>query len=242
MATLTEFLLNIFSLHWSSNLTVPIKVAVLLIFSALIDQFAITECLLSVNERNLFPCCHQSHYRPTLRHSWPPAPASVSPSTGHFVSHPGVTPGPITSCMVTTHTRVSDIRRCSMQQTLVTPGPRVFVLAVYTPSTSSSTWPRVRNIRTLSQTSMCVGHRDMVSPWTETKTMAAWCRECELWADTCGNQSHWEAGAGTRGENKNAAETDNSINIPLNSNQRINYQQIPLFAHCQQIVRCWHRN
>ena len=96
MATLTEFLLNIFSLHWSSNLTVPIKVAVRLIFSALIDQFAITECLLSVNERNLFPCCHQSHYRPTLRHSWPPAPASVSPSTGHFVSHPGVTPGPIT--------------------------------------------------------------------------------------------------------------------------------------------------
>ena len=92
-----------------------------LIFSAVIDQFAISECLLSVNERNLFPCCHQSHYRPTLRHSWPPAPASVSPSTGHFVSHPGVTPGPITSCMVTTHTRVPDIRLCSVQQTLSPP-------------------------------------------------------------------------------------------------------------------------
>ena len=179
MATLTEFLLNIFSLHWSSNLTVPIKVAVRLIFSALIDQFAITECLLSVNERNLFPCCHQSHYRPTLRHSWPPAPASVSPSTGHFVSHPGVTPGPITQ---PGHHPHPGPWHQAMQYAadLVTPGPRVFVLAVYTPSTSSSTWPRVRNIRTLSQTSMCVGHRDRVSPWTETKTMAAWCRG--MWA------------------------------------------------------------
>ena len=44
-----------------------------------------------VNEQNLFPCCHRTHYRPTLRHSWPPGPASVSPSTGHFVSHSGVT-------------------------------------------------------------------------------------------------------------------------------------------------------
>ena len=36
----------------------------------------------------------------------------------------------------------------------VTPGPRVFVLAVYTPSTSSSTRPGVRNIRdSVSQTS-----------------------------------------------------------------------------------------
>ena len=192
----------------------------------------------------MFPCCHRTHYRPTLRHSWPPGPVSVSPSTGHFVSHSGVTRQLLAQpSVVTTHTRVSDIRRCSMQ-TPVTPGPRVFVLAVYTPSTSSSTWLGVRNIRdsvTNIRTS-CAWDTGTRCHLEETKTMAAWCRECELSQMVASAlSSHlWQSellrgGGGTRSENKNATETDNSINIPLNSNRRINYQQIPLFSLCQQI-------
>ena len=82
---------------------------------------------------------------------------------------------------------------------------------------------------------------------TLTKTMAAWCRG--MWGESGDrNSSHlWQSevlsrgGGGSdtrRSENKNAAQSDNSINIPLNSNQRINYKQIPLFSLCQHIVRC----
>ena len=123
--------------------------------------------------------------------------------------------------------------------------------------------PGVRNIRgSVSQTSGHVTHCHTRGAWDRgqargvtleprTKTMAAWCRECELCSQmiAAAPSSHlWQsgplshgpgAGAGvTRSENRNAAETDISINILLNSNQRINYKQIPLFSLCQQIVWC----
>ena len=75
--------------------------------------------------------------------------------------------------------------------------------------------------------------------------MAAWCRgECEPQPNdrfsselTLVAIRAIERRGRDTDENKNATETDNSINIPLNSNRRrINYQQIPLFSLCQQIV------
>ena len=70
-----------------------------------------------------------------------------------------------------------DVRPCSMQTpvTCLTPGPLVFVLAVYTPSTSSPTWARCQEHRCHKHQDMShivtprvrgTGDRLEVSPWS----------------------------------------------------------------------------
>ena len=89
-----------------------------LIFSALIDQFAITSvcCLLMSGI-----CSRVVTALITDQHCGIPGPLSrlcVS-QHGTFCLTPGGNTGAIT--VVTTHTRVSDIRRCSMQTPLSPP-------------------------------------------------------------------------------------------------------------------------
>ena len=160
----------------------------------------------------MFPCCHQSHYRPTLWHSWPPGPASVSPSTGHFVSHPGVTPGPITgaspqwSPVVTTHTRCEAMQYADTRHMSHPGPPRVCPRCLHTVNIITNMGPVSGT--SVSQTSGHVTHCHTQGAWDGgqargvtlepgTKTMAAWCRECELCSQMIAaapNSHLWQSG------------------------------------------------